>query len=545
MLTSPRSLFAAGVLIATAFTSSLAAASSQNAKVPDKYASLVPADVYAVGWIENVNGLLESAKATLPPDADVPSSMKELLTTVLAIGPNVKVGNSVIAWAAEGPSMAEGRHGDPQIFIAFSASGANAQNTHAGHDTTLHFNGDMIIAAEGKGVDWTKPDGAPSRLIPMLMNDQASIAVDVEKIWKHQGQQIQMLGGFGAMAAQMALMEQSQNADPSEKARIKEAQKKIGEVMRNSMAGIFNLIKTMDTMVMGIGMDQGMLSFTSDFNFTESIGGGRGVAMKVIDGIPGGMPFYYAMDAEMVQWFVNLELNLEDAIMIGLSKKQHTDFDAIIPMIKDLNDTITGGMAVGMDMHHGGLMEYTEIQVQDSQEFIKGFELVMNQVDKVNLGVNYSNEGNDTWKVSLDGQKLAASMDNPQIQQIDNIPFIQKGIAMNVSSKGDFVTIKAVMGDEVASKNSSTTIREMLRPNKSYNLMVGAAVDIRAFVLKAMQMMMPHASESPKMKKLMADESTIPLKVLGSFQGKTFKINFDTDVVKLMKFQNQIQQSGF
>lgn len=526
------------VVATTAFTSSLTAASEKNADIPKEYSELIPTDAYAVGWVGDVKGIISVFNEVMPPEGHIPSKPKELLSSIISFDPNVQVGNSVIGWSVAGPSEGGGRPGDPMIFLAVSAPGANAKNTHAGSDTTLHFSNDMVIASQGMNTKWEQPTGAPNRLIKDINSDPISIAVDVKEIWKDQGQQIQMLGGFGAMAAQMSLMQQAQNGDPDEQARARAAQKKIGEVMRDSLSGVFELLKSMDTMTLSMGLKKdGMMSVTSHFNFMEDVNAGSGVTTKVIDATPGGMPIYYSMNAKMQQWLINLDLNLEDALMIGLDKKQQAELDAILPMITDLSDTITGGMMMGIDIHPRGLQEVGVFQVQDSREFINGLGLVMAQLDKVDMGWNSTKNSNGNWAIKMDGKKLAKSFANPEMQMVDELPLFNNGINIQLTGKDDLVHIVVDMGPPAVKETGHDYfVRDMLKPADSENLIVGFAIDIRELVLKAMTVAPVSPQDAAKVNQLFAREKApVPIKLLGTSEGKTFTIGFGTNLKKILK----------
>ena len=537
MLRSPRLLFATSTLVAVTISGSLTAAPTPSAEVPGNYSELISTDAYGAMWIPDFDGMLASARPMLPPGSGAPASMKELLTTLMSIDPSVKPGKSLIAWATAGPSMGGARPGDPIIHIAISAPGANAQNTHAGHDTTLFFDGDMIIAAQGTNAEWKKPQkGASCRLIPLLPDTPIAMAFDIKNIWTDQGQQIQMLGGFGAMAAQMALMNQSPNADAKEQARMREEQKKIGEVMRSSMAGIFNLLKTMDTMTLGVRMDNPMLGIKADFNFMEAVASGSGVDSALIERLAGGMPIYAAMNAKLTQWATRLEYNLESALMSGLSKKQHAEFDAIIPMAVALADTITGGIAMSIDANDDTIHETIELKVQDSTEFINGLGLLMSQVDQIDMGVNSSNTGENTWKVNFDGQKLASSMNRPEMSDMAHNPLMKNGMTLDVTGKGKFVSAKATMGTGADAKGSDMTrVRDMLKTPRGHDLVLGLAMDMQEVMMTIEKMMAPNANGNKKT----ATMTPVPMAILGTSNGNTFSISFQSDVAGLMKLSER------
>ena len=111
-----------------------------------------------------------------------------------------------------------------------------------------------------------------SPLFRALSNDSISLAVDIEAIWTDHGSQLQMLGGFGAMAAQMAIMERTQDVAPEHQTRMRKAQQKVGEVLRRTIAGIYDELKVMDTMTVGIDLDNdGSFALTTDFIYEDAL----------------------------------------------------------------------------------------------------------------------------------------------------------------------------------------------------------------------------------------------------------------------------------
>ena len=534
MFNRPRMLLASGALLVASFTT-MATATASSADVPEKFSSVVAKGAYAVAWIPDVDEVLGDAKRIVPPIGDIPSSMKQLLTAVFSMDPSVTPGKSLIFWVTPGPTMGS-RPGDPLIHFAISAPGANAQNTHAGNDTTLFFENDMVIAMQGVGQSWKMP-ASSSRLIPLLSNDPVSIAVNIKDIWGDQGQQIQMLGGFGAMAAQMAMMDQNQSNDPKEQTRIREEQKKVGEVMRSSMNGIFKLLRTMDTMTMGLRMDGDIVTVSNNFNFMEAVGSGPGADLALVNRLKGGMPIYAAMNAQMTQWALNLEYSLEDALMTGLSKEQHAALDAIIPMMRDLNDTITGGLAMSMDINEESLHETVELKVQDSSEFIKGMELMMKQIDNVDLGWNSTRKSADTWHIDIDAQKLASSMNRPQMGMLADTPFLNNGMNLQMIGDGKFVTMHATMGTGADLKGTNDTmVRDYLKKTDGQDLVFGLAMDAKQLLMAAREMLNPNG-KNPQTDNM----PDLLFAVVGTAKAEQFRINLHLDMPGINKFMESMQ----
>ena len=445
-----------------------------GADVPGNYASLVPSDAYAVGWIDSVESILDSAKTLAPQGVELPSNLTELMSGMAGIeglDNGIRVGDSIIAWVARGADMGGGMVGDPQLFVAFKARGANADNTPSTSETTFHFVGDMLVAAQGGDVEYTKPQGARSPLIRALPNDAAAVAADIEGIWADHGPQLQMMGGFGAMAAQMALMEQTQEAAPEDRARIRSAQRKVGEVTRRLLNGVFEHLKTMDVLTLGIDLsDEGMFALTTDFIYQENLAS-RGVNPALVRRLPGGQATYFAANAAMIKWAAALDLGLAEVVFSGLSKEQHAALDAFAPMVVDLTGSITGGFAAAVNPDPMAYTEYVELEVQDARAFINDSGLLMEQLNNLGLGMSAEEVESGEWEFGIDGEELGHALERDEAGEL--AAMAPANMRAKLQDKGRFVTAFITAGKGPHGINNDMATRDALLASRGRSLIMG------------------------------------------------------------------------
>ena len=505
--------------------------------VPANYASLVPSDAYAVAWADNVESLLKNVQPLLPPDAPVPMNLTEMLAEAMSIPAGAKISDRAVAWVERGADIGNGQFGDPQVFFAVNAPGANAGNVNGGPDTSVFFSGDMVIVGQS-GAEWTKPNGRRSPLFRALSNDSISLAVDIEAIWTDHGSQLQMLGGFGAMAAQMAIMERTQDVAPEHQTRMRKAQQKVGEVLRRTITGIYDELKVMDTMTMGIDLDNdGSFALTTDFIYEDALAS-RGVSTALLQKAPGGQPVYFAADAALMNCVCDLDMNLAGLLLDGLSKEQNADFEAFTPMVKDLLDSVTGGCVVAVDPNPMSFTEFAHFKVQNAKEFINGTDLLLSKISAFGMGVHPTKHSRGNWTIEVDGAEVGEAIGNGMAGELAAMGPME--FATKIRGTGSNVAIKVTAGAGQHGVNNDTVLRDTLRPNRNRSLVMGMAVDLRtvfAGVMNAAMAMQGQDIDGP----FDADGNPTPLTFTGSTKGKSFqfKVTFNAQDLADMGMMTQ------
>lgn len=508
-------------------------------KVPANYASLVPSDAYAVAWVDDVEALLNNVQPLLPPDALVPTNLAELLAEAMSIPAGATVSNHAVAWVERGIDLGNGQFGAPQVFFAVQAKGANAANVDGGPETSVFFSGDMIIVGQGSA-EWTKPNGRQSPLFRTLSNDSISLAIDIEAIWTDRGSQLQMLGGFGAMAAQMALMEQAQGIAQEDQARVRKAQQKVGEVIRRTISSIYDELKVMDTITVGIDLDNdGSFTLTTDFIYQDALAK-RGVSSGLLQKAPGGQPVYFAADAALMNCACDLDLDLAGLLLAGLSKEQGAGIEAFTPMVKDLLDSVTGGCVVAVDPNPLSYTEFAHFEVQDANEFINGFDMLLSHISDFGVGVHPTKHDRGAWTIEIDGAEIGEAIGNDDIGALTAMGPIE--LSTKMRGTGTNVALKVTAGAGEHGVNNDTALRDTLRPKRGRSLVMGMAVDLRVMLAGFMDAVMAiqgQEFDGP----FDADGNPTPLTVTGSTKGKSFQFTVKFNAQDLATMGMMTQQA--
>ena len=513
-------------------------------QVPAEFASLVSEDAIAVAWIADPGSFVNSISRYLPAGMPIPPSMNPVLSSVMHSDQQIPMSTSVMIWLESSKGPTGQTAGDPKAFIAMKLPGADSKNTHGMMGTTLIFEGDMVIAAQGDSVKWSKPDKSNARLVNGLPNKPVAVAADIAQIWKEQGSQLQMLGGFGAMAAQMQLMQQTQNAqgNPDQQKSMRQMQQKAGQMMRSGMNGMFGVIAKMTFMTMSIDVEQGVGDIEMDFMFSENIGLDQGVADNLIAKLPAGMPMYMAMNSKFFQGMMGLETGIMEAMMTGLDAKQRTDFDSAMQMNTSLMNSVTEGIAVGLNVDNNGMSKWVEIGVDDANGFISGFGPVASKFSATDMGFNMKETGKGQWAIDVDGSKLGKSMGNAIMGQELSREW-GASAELTMSSQGkNTVVAKVLSANNTFPSSTNTAIRNLLKPPAGRSLVGAMAMDLREIVAIAVEQ--SKAKDAPSPAQIRGMGEAVPFKIQGSAKGDSMRIDLAIGLEGLGQFVEAAEQFG-
>lgn len=510
--------------------------------MPAKFSSLISNDAMAVLWAGNPGGFIEEIEKFVPPVLPIPSSMNDLFSDMMHSDLKIPMTDSVMVWVEAGKQFGRGQVGDPQVFLAVDLPGANENNTHAMSGATVHFSGDMVILAQGDSVEWSKPENGDNRLISRLPNQPIGVAVDVKRIWKDHGSQLQMLGGFGAMAAQMAMMEQTQGGSREDQARMRKVQQKVGETSRTAMSGMFDAIKNMDYMTMSLGMDDSLLDMTMDFVCNDECSMSQGVNQKLIDELPAGMGMYAAMNGQFMQSMTKMDMGLMNTLMNGLSKEEHKSVATTSQAFADLFTSITGGVTTAMSFGKDGMTKWAEVEVGNSKDFIKGYEVAAQDFDQLDLGINMSSTGTGKWKMTVDGEKFGKTMGDPEAGEMLTREFGGELMLTMSPETNSIVTAKVLPPNGSFPTGKDTGVRSMLNPPKGRNLIAATSMDLRSMLAAAVMMAKPAGAPSPEQIRKMGEP--VGMVVKGSAKGKSMQVNIGLDLAGVSDFAMMAMQMG-
>ncbi|MCH2160563.1 MAG: hypothetical protein MK085_01680 [Phycisphaerales bacterium] len=492
--------------------------------MPADYAALISEDAIAVAWVGDLESFIKTAKQGNPAvqALPLPTSMNEMFESLMHSDRAIPMSTPILAWLEFGKNPAGAGAGDPKAFVAMKISGANENNTAAMSGTTLFFEGDMVIAAQGDSAEWSKPAKPSTRLTSLLPEKPVAIAADIAMIWKEQGSQIQMMGGFGAMAAQMALMEQMQGAKPEHQKSMRKAQQNIGQIMRSAMNGLFGQFREMTFMTMSFDVDNANAEIEMDFMFQNDLGLDQGVASEMISDLPGGMTMYAAMNDKLARALFGMDMGLMDAMMVGLDKTQQGELDAVMQHTDDLMNSITGGMTMAMHMDKSGMSKWSELAVQNSSEFISNYGLIAGQFSKVDMGIDMKNTGKGRWSIDIDGEKLGKTMDNAIMGQELSTEW-GASMDLTMTNKGGNVVVAKVLPPNGAFPSSDSKEQDHLNPPAGRALVGGLVMDLPQLFYMAMDWDNPNQDMTRSMLDQMLGAQ--PLVIQGSARGNSMRID--------------------
>lgn len=506
-------------------------------EVPADYASLVSDDAVAVVWIGDLESFLKSVVKTLmpnpgaiantnysPPPIPIPPSFNSILEGVIHSDITIPTSTPILAWLTFDKTP-DGQGTDtPNPYFAMKVSGANEQNTKAMSDTTVFFDGDMVIFTQGNNVKWSKPAKSSTQLIDRLPKQKpVAVAADIAKIWKGQGSQIQMMGGLAAMAAQGTLMQPMQGETPEQQKSMRTAQQKISQMMRSGMDELFGQIAKMTFMTMSIDMEDPSSEMQMDFQFKDDLGLDQGVESSLISDLPDGMMLYAGLNAKFAQCLLGLDMGLMDAIMVGLDKTQSSELDAVMQRATELNKSITGGLTMALDINSSGTSKWTEISVQNAADFISGFGQISKQFSNVDMGIDMKETGKDQWSMKIDDKKLGESVNNAIMGQHLSTEW-GTDLNLTMTSKGNNVVVAKVLPpDGSFPSGNNSKLRTLLNPPAGHALVGAISLDLPA--LFSMIIELENPNRKPPRKELQQIFGNHPLLIRGSAKENSMRID--------------------
>jgi hypothetical protein len=544
MITASRKFLAVGALV-----TATSAVSASAADVPTEYSQLVPANSYAVMYVSGLDKMMTSMQDMMPPGMfPMPSTLNELMSPLFMAEEKISDTTPIIAWVAPGANGGGGQPGEPQIFVAVKAPGSSNKNTHAAGDTTLHFSGDMIISAQGNGTPWSMPAKSDAKLIKTLPTSPVAVAVDMNAIWTDHGPQLQMLGGFAGMAAQMALMEQTQdpNMTATQKKMVKDSQRMVGQTTRKVMSSVFDMIRATDTMTMALNMNGEMLEFDTDVNFRAGFDLGNGADMELVKKLPGGMLSYFVANQKMTKMGANMDIGAMD-MMLGstpMSDPMKESFDSMGADYLKLIDGVTGGVSAAVSITPWGIAKEAHIEMKDPQAFIAGIGKMWDSTNALDFGMNFSKKGSGSWLMTLDADKIASELGNVQASKMISM-LNGKGHMVDLKSDGNIVNATVLPVGEKMTSGKDMSIRNLLMVDEGDRLVAGLAVDMRLLMLGMVteasmsNLGDKYDSDMKEMKKMLNAMPAIPFSMIGSENGSTFSFDISLDIEQMVNLGMQ------
>ena len=379
--------------------------------VPSDYRALVGSEAKFVIFVDQPAELTKVCNGFgLPKGDGIPTTMSKFFDGIITSKNDNPIDQPILVWCNDMPSLFM----QSSIHIAMRVPSDVVGKVTVSKKDAVDFVGDIMVLTKAVDKDgWKKPKNPGSPVLDSLPVADIAIAVDGHKI----GQQIEQL----TLLPMGMLMEHAQSRlKSSAKSSKKYADPIVANVVSGAMKDLTTLMKQLEAplkstqmLTMAVDVSEKTISLDMDLKVKKSIDVGGGFDDYLIEQLPPGMPMYVAISPEALRWMSQAEFDIAEGLMIT-NADQVKGFEAVGKSMMSMAAQQQGAtLTMTLDTKY----QWMNTSTKDGDTYIKAFNQMMSEVSTLGIGITTSKRSDQSWKMVVDGKKLATLIGGSEFEQ--------------------------------------------------------------------------------------------------------------------------------